>query len=59
MGTGPELMAGSYLYFTFTGLPPGTYKLFAWENLPNGAEQVVGAVYDRPPYLVLKVFGQS
>jgi hypothetical protein len=59
MGTGAELMAGSYLYFTFTGLPPGTYKLFAWENLPNGAEQVVGAVYDRPPYLVLKLFGRS
>lgn len=25
--------------FTMTGVPPGTYKLFAWENIPEGAYQ--------------------
>jgi hypothetical protein len=25
--------------FTFTGIAPGTYRLFAWESLPAGAEQ--------------------
>jgi len=25
--------------FNFTGIAPGTYKLFAWESLPTGAEQ--------------------
>jgi len=25
--------------FSFTGLAPGTYRVFAWENLPSGAEQ--------------------
>ena len=22
-----------------TGIAPGDYKIFAWENLPNGAEE--------------------
>jgi hypothetical protein len=25
--------------FNFTGIAPGTYRIFAWENLPSGAEQ--------------------
>jgi hypothetical protein len=25
--------------FTFTSVAPGTYKIFAWENIPNGAEE--------------------
>jgi hypothetical protein len=25
--------------FSFSGVPPGRYKLFAWERIPDGAEQ--------------------
>ena len=25
--------------FTLTGVPPGPYKLFAWESIPGGAHQ--------------------
>jgi hypothetical protein len=25
--------------FNFTGIAPGTYRVFAWDNLPTGTEQ--------------------
>jgi hypothetical protein len=25
--------------FTLNGVAPGSYKIFAWEQIPNGAEQ--------------------
>jgi hypothetical protein len=34
-----EIVPGKNGTFSFTGIAPGTYKIFAWESLPSGAEQ--------------------